>query len=125
MTEVFFYVFFVCAGSLLGLTARYLATRAMKGNRRDFLWIKLTINAVCCFIIGISWGLFVKTLSESYQISVLLSVGFLAGFNPIYAAVNESVSLVRGGRYMDVLLYPLGKIALCILSGIAGFALAQ
>lgn len=125
MREVFFYVFFVCAGCLLGMVSRFLAKRAMKVGKSGFPGITLAVDTTCCFFIGVFWALFSKTFSRASQILVLLTVGFLGGFSPPHEAVNESMPLLREGRYMEVLLYTAGSIVLVIAAAIAGFALAR
>ena len=123
--EVLFYGFFVCAGCLLGMTFRCLATRTMKGKRSGFRWFSLGVNTACCFFIGVFGAWFSKTLSMASQILILLAVGFLGGFSPPYAALNESRHLLRDGRYMEVLLYTVGGMVLAMVAAIAGFALAK
>ena len=125
MREMFFYVFFVCAGCLLGMAFRYLAARAMKENRSDFPWITLTVETACCFFIGVCVALFSKTLSMASQVLILLAVGFLGGFSPPYAALHEMRPLLRDGRYMEAILYTVGSMVLVIAAAIAGFVLAK
>ena len=125
MTEVLFYFFFVCAGCLLGMAFRYLEARAMKGKKSDFPWFTLSVNTACCFFIGVFWALCSKTLSMASQVLILLAVGFLGGFSPPYAALNEIRPLLRDGRYMEAFLYTAGSMVLVIAAAVAGFALAK
>ena len=120
MAEMFFYVFFVCAGCLLGIAARCLATRTGRG----FPWLTPAVEAACCFFTGVFWGMFSRSLSEASQILILLSVGFMGGFTPPHIAVKESMRLLRDGRYRDLALYAIGGIALAAAAALAGFALA-
>jgi fluoride ion exporter CrcB/FEX len=115
-----------CFGYLLGMAALGFAGRRLKEAEGGLVRLKLAVSAVCCFAIGTFCGQFDRVIeSDAAQLCLLLTLGFLAGFNPPYQAANDIKPMLREGRYLSALLSTAGSLALFIFAGFAGFALAS
>ena len=105
----------VGAGSFLGGAARYLVSLAMKGINKGFPWATLAVNLVGCFLIGLLWGLFSRTASESSDWALFLTVGLCGGFTTFSTFSKESLMMLQSGNIWGF----AGYIALSVIAGVA------
>ena len=109
----------VGAGSFLGGSARYLVSLAMKGANQGFPWATLIVNLVGCFLIGLLWGVFSKSASESSNWALFLTVGICGGFTTFSTFSKEALIMLQGGNIWGF----AGYVAVSIIAGIALVAL--
>lgn len=109
----------VGAGSFLGGAARYLVSLAMRGANKGFPWATLVVNLVGCFLIGILWGIFSKSASESSNLALFLTVGICGGFTTFSTFSKEVLIMLQGGNILGV----AGYVTISIIAGIALVAL--
>ena len=105
----------VGAGSFIGGAARYLVSLVMKGVGKGFPWATLAVNLAGCFLIGLLWGLFCRTASESSDWALFLTVGLCGGFTTFSTFSKESLMLLQSGNIWGF----AGYIALSAIAGVA------
>jgi CrcB protein len=109
----------VGAGSFAGGVMRYLVSLAMKGMG-GFPWATFIVNVVGCLLIGLLWGLSVRSSNAlSGHLGLFLTVGFCGGFTTFSTFSKESLALLQTGSYVTFALYAVGSI----LFGLAAVAL--
>lgn len=117
---------YVGAGSFAGGVARYLVSLAMKSAGSGFPWATFTVNVVGCLLIGLLWGLSVRSSNAlSDHLGLFLSVGFCGGFTTFSTFSKESLQLIQSGNWWYFALYVTGSILLGILLVAAGVHLAK
>jgi len=110
---------YVGAGSFVGGVVRYLVSLAMK-SVGGFPWATFIVNVVGCLLIGLLWGLSVRSSNAlSGHLGLFLTVGFCGGFTTFSTFSKESLALLQMGSYVTFALYALGSI----LFGLAAVAL--
>ena len=109
----------VGAGSFIGGAARYLVSLAMKGIGKGFPWATLAVNLLGCFLIGLLWGYFSRSASESSKWALFLTVGLCGGFTTFSTFSKESLMMLQSGNFWGF----AGYIALSVIAGIAFVAL--
>ncbi|WP_455497827.1 fluoride efflux transporter CrcB [Coprobacter sp.] len=106
----------VGVGGFLGSISRYLLSKyifSQVGN--TFPWSTLAVNLLGCFIIGLLIGWFsrVGTLSAEYR--MFLMVGFCGGFTTFSTFASESLQLLKGGEWLNFLLYAVISVLFGII----------
>ena len=106
-------------GSFLGGAARYLISIAMRAASKGFPWGTLLVNLIGCLLIGLLWGFFSRTSSESGSWSLFLTVGLCGGFTTFSTFSKEALIMLQAGQIWGF----AGYIALSVVTGIALVAL--
>lgn len=116
---------YVGAGSFAGGVARYLVSLAMK-SAGGFPWPTFIVNAVGCLLIGLLWGLSVRSSNAlSGHLSLFLSVGFCGGFTTFSTFSKESLALLQTGSYLTFALYAVGSVLLGIAAVALGYLISK
>jgi CrcB protein len=97
------------AGSLGAVTRHGIHTVARQVARTHVPMGTLAINVVGAFAIGIVLG---WPGGAHSTLRTVLASGFLGEFTTFSSLAYGSVALLRAGRTLDGLLYPLGSLAL-------------
>ena len=93
----------VGVGGFLGSISRYLLSKyifSQVGN--TFPWPTLAVNLLGCFVIGLLIGWF-------------LMVGFCGGFTTFSTFASESLQLLKGGEWLNFLLYAVISVLFGII----------
>jgi CrcB protein len=101
------------AGSLGAVTRHGIHTVARQVARTHVPMGTLAINVVGAFAIGIVLG---WPGGAHSTLRTVLASGFLGEFTTFSSLAYGSVALLRAGRTLDGLLYPLGSLALGVLA---------
>ena len=109
----------VGAGSFIGGMARYLVSVLMKGIGKGFPWATLAVNLLGCFLIGLLWGYFSRSASESSKWALFLSVGLCGGFTTFSTFSKESLMMLQAGNFWGF----AGYIVLSVTAGVVLVAL--
>ena len=116
---------YVGAGSFAGGVARYLVSLAMK-SVGGFPWATFTVNVMGCLLIGLLWGLSVRSSNAlSGHLSLFLTVGFCGGFTTFSTFSKESLALLQTGSYLTFALYAVGSVLLGIAAVALGYLIAK
>lgn len=109
----------VGAGSFIGGMARYIVSVLMKGIGKGFPWATLAVNLLGCFLIGLLWGYFSRSASESSKWALFLSVGLCGGFTTFSTFSKESLMMLQAGNFWGF----AGYIVLSVTAGVVLVAL--
>ena len=105
----------VGCGSFLGGAARYLISVAMKTMSKGFPWGTLVVNLVGCLVIGLLWGFFSKSSSESSSWALFMTVGICGGFTTLSTFSKEALMMLQAGNFISLLAY----VTISVIAGIA------
>lgn len=117
---------FVFLGSGLGGVTRYSLGRWVNSlHSLNFPLGTFSVNIIACFIIGFLTGLIDhrQMLSESSRL--LWVVGFCGGFSTFSAFSSETLNLFQQGHNLNMILYILGSVLLCVSFTFLGLYLAE
>ena len=105
----------VGAGSAIGGMLRFGIGKWMYGlYPHPFPYPTLIINIVGSFLIGLFYGLTMKTTSVSPAMALFLTSGICGGFTTFSAFSYENIVLLKNGNYG----YALAYVVLSVLTGI-------
>lgn len=114
----------VCLFGGFGAAARYICDSCIKAHwHKAFPLSTFVINVVAGFLAGVVAGLYARR-SMSDSAHVLLATGFLGGFSTFSTMMNESVTLLRGGRFSVFVGYMLVSVAVPVIAVASGYAIA-
>lgn len=104
----------VAIGSFFGGGSRYLVSQTMtKYISVPFPFGTLTVNILGSFIIGLIFGLSLKTDLISTELKLLLATGFCGGFTTFSSFSLDTYGLLRDGEFF----YAFSYISITILIG--------
>jgi len=112
-----FNILAVALGGGLGASLRFLTSHCIAGLLPDLKFPLGTflINVIGCTCIGLVVGLSTKhEVSDTFRIFIV--TGILGGFTTFSAFGLETVTLVRGGHFIDATAYIVGSVALGCLA---------
>ena len=113
-------------GSFFGGGTRYI-TQLFISKHSSYIFpiSTLAVNIIGSFIIGIIFGLSLKTPLISNQMKLLLATGFCGGFTTFSSFSLDSFGLIRDGEYMYFFLYIALSIILGLLAAFIGVQLIK
>jgi CrcB protein len=107
----------VVLGGALGTTARVLAGWAVDAWLGHGLpYDILLVNVTGAYLLGALAGLVPASVRHQHPHWLVWAVGFLGAYTTFSSLAYGSVALLRAGRTLDGLLYPLGSLALGMLA---------
>jgi CrcB protein len=108
-------------GSAVGGMARFtLGKWIYNVYQQAFPLPTLIINVLGCFIIGLLYGISIKTGSLTAETRLLLTTGLCGGFTTFSAFAYENIQLMKTGQYTMVLVYITASVVLGIVATFLG-----
>jgi len=115
-------IILVGLGGGLGAICRYLMSMIhVKGT---FPLVTLGVNLIGAFVIGFIVGSSEKN-GMSSQMELFLKVGLCGGFTTFSTFSLEAYNLMKAGSYMQMGVYALGSVVLCIAGVTAGMYVSK
>jgi len=114
-------ILLVALGSAIGGVSRFLLQTAFATwVGLSFPWGTLSVNALGCFAIGLTYGLTEHTLARHF-----IGVGILGGFTTFSSFSFETLSLMQNERPGAALGYVGLSVGVCLVVVWLGWLLAQ
>lgn len=93
-------------GGSIGSVVRFLLQRSFTSEQHGgFPTGTLVVNLTGCLLIGLLWGLSEKSNTFNSELKLFLFTGLCGGFTTFSAYSQESLNLLRDGRFYLFLLY--------------------
>ncbi len=106
-------------GGGIGAMLRLFFTNIIKHT--TFPYGTFFINIAGSLLIGIIFGLSVKTNIISNELKLFLATGICGGFTTFSAFSAENMQLLKEGNYAMSCLYIFSSVVFCIVAVFAGF----
>jgi fluoride exporter len=117
-------ILLVGAGGGIGSIARYLCGRWISDlYPGEFPAGTFAVNIAGCFLIGLFFGLTVKSAGFTNDWRLLLMTGLCGGFTTFSAFTLESIQLIKQDKTGLFFLYIAGSVMLGLLATFAGVKL--
>jgi CrcB protein len=85
----------------------------------------LLVNFAGCFLIGILWGLFSRSLTFSEDMKLLLMTGFCGGFTTFSAFTLEGIGLLKENKTVLFIIYVTASVVGGLLATFIGIRIAK
>ena len=119
-------VLLVACGGGLGSVARYLCQRWLSMHYpQHFPWGTFAVNLSGCLLIGIFWGLTMRSFAANEHWKLFLMTGICGGFTTFSAFTLEGVGLIRENKAGLLFLYIGGSVVAGLLATYAGMKLIR
>ncbi|MDX1401876.1 MAG: fluoride efflux transporter CrcB [Kiloniellales bacterium] len=120
----------IAFGGAFGAVARHYVSHYANGLLSGFLWHgfpygTLSVNILGSFVIGVLIESMALLWAPSAEVRAFMTVGFLGAFTTFSTFSFEAVLLYQRGELMQMALYLLLSVGLCILGTIAGLSLVR
>jgi CrcB protein len=85
----------------------------------------LLVNIAGCFLIGILWSLFSRSLTISEEMKLLLMTGFCGGFTTFSAFTLEGIGLLKENKTVLFIIYITASVVGGLLATFIGIRIAK
>ena len=115
----------VCLCGGLGASARYVCDSYIKACwHRAFPMSTFVINVIAGFLAGIVAGLYARSVVPQAA-RLLLATGVLGGFSTFSTMMNETVTLLRGGRIAAFAGYFVASVIVPVIAVACGYMIVE
>ncbi|HTY40703.1 MAG TPA: fluoride efflux transporter CrcB [Thermoanaerobaculia bacterium] len=116
----------ICAAGAVGTGARYLMSGwALAVLGAGFPYGTLAVNVLGSFAIGFVMQVGLATPLLSPTLRLTLTTGFLGGFTTYSSFNYETIRYLQDGAWRLAAANVVVTLAVCLIAGIAGVALAR
>lgn len=113
-------------GGGLGSMARYACNRWVSQSwPHAFPLGHFVVNCIGCLLIGIFWGLTMRSFDGSDQWKVFLMTGICGGFTTFSAFTFEAIGLLKEDKMGTFFLYIGGSVIACLFLTFIGMELSR
>ena len=117
---------FIAVGSAAGGVLRFLISKWMNAAMiSGFPYGTLLVNLAGCFLIGLFYGLALKSSSYSPALILFLTTGFCGGFTTFSAFSYENLQLLKTGAYGMAAAYITLSVAGGLILTFLGFQIIK
>jgi CrcB protein len=106
------------AGSMLRYGVQRIFTTERGG---EFPTGTLLVNISGCFLIGMLWSLFTRSMTWNEEMKLLLMTGFCGGFTTFSAFTMESIGLLKESKTSLFVIYAAASVIGGLLATLIGF----
>lgn len=119
-------VLLVGLGGGIGSIARYLCQRWFAMHYvHGFPWGTFSVNITGCFLIGLLWGISIKSPGNYESWQMFLMAGLCGGFTTFSAFTLESIGLVKEQKPGLFFIYVAGSVIVGLLATYAGMRITK
>jgi CrcB protein len=116
----------IAAGGALGSIARYWVGSTVASRLgTKFPFGTFVINLTACLLIGFTMTILTRRTALNPAWRFLVPIGFIGAYSTFSTYEWETLSLLRGGAFVEASLYALGSLMLGLLATWAGVAIAE
>ncbi|PKV76680.1 CrcB protein [Nocardia fluminea] len=117
-------VLWVALAGSAGAVARFVLDGVIRSRcSSEFPWATVVINATGSLLLGVLAGLVLFRGSPG-SVQAIVGIGFCGGYTTFSTASFEAVRLIQRQRYRAAAANAFGTLALTVLAGAAGLAVA-
>ncbi len=117
-------VLWVALAGSAGAVARFVLDGMIRSRRAsDVPWATIVINVTGSLLLGLVTGL-VLFHGAPDSVQTIVGIGFCGGYTTFSTASVETVRLIQRRRYRAAAVNAFGTMALTVLAGAAGLAVA-
>ena len=99
-------IFVIGTGSFAGGVARFLLSRFIHSHAHTgFPLGTMIVNIAGCLLIGVIFGISVRSDILSPEVRMFLTVGFCGGFTTFSAFAYENMAMLKDGNFLYFSLY--------------------
>ena len=85
----------------------------------------LLVNIAGCFLMGVLWSLFSRSLSVSEDMKLLLMTGFCGGFTTFSAFTLEGIGLLKETKTALFIIYLTASVVGGLIATLLGIRIAK
>jgi CrcB protein len=116
----------IAVGGALGSIARYWVGSTVGGRMGTrFPYGTFVINLTACLIIGFTLTFLARRTALNPAWRFLVPIGFVGAYSTFSTYEWETLSILRGGAFLEAALYALGSLFLGLVATWAGVAIAE
>jgi len=116
----------IAVGGALGSIARYWVGSTVGGRMGTrFPYGTFVINLTACVLIGFTLTFLARRTALNPAWRFLVPIGFVGAYSTFSTYEWETLSILRGGAFLEAALYALGSLVLGLVATWAGVAIAE
>lgn len=116
----------IAVGGALGSIARYWVGSTVGGRMGTrFPYGTFVINITACVLIGFTLTFLARRTALNPAWRFLVPIGFVGAYSTFSTYEWETLSILRGGAFLEAALYALGSLFLGLVATWAGVAIAE
>lgn len=115
----------VALGGGLGAVLRFGISFLLPVPPGTFPYATFLINALGCLLAGILWGVFDQSVGKGSTLHLLLITGFCGGFTTFSTFSLEILSFMQQGQWLQVILYAVGSLLICVAAVALGWYMTR
>jgi len=113
-------------GGAIGSIARYCCQRWAATNFTvHFPWGTFLVNVIGCLLIGLFWGMTLRSFASMESWKLFLMTGLCGGFTTFSAFTLEGMGLLKEEKIGLFFLYIAGSVLLGLLATYTGMKISR
>jgi CrcB protein len=119
-------IMLVGLGGAIGSIARYCCQRWVATNFTfQFPWGTFLVNIIGCLLIGLFWGITLRSFASMESWKLFLMTGLCGGFTTFSAFTLEGMGLLKEEKTGLFFLYIAGSVVLGLLATYTGMKISR
>ncbi len=115
----------IAIGGMLGATARFKLSEALRGSAGRFPWATFWTNLSGSFLLGFLLVVLLERFPPTRHLRPFLATGILGAFTTMSTYTVETALLVKDHHASTAMLYGVGSVVAGVLLAYVGIATAR